>query len=360
MALSALEKSATLSPMSKDNWGEGNVFLRGNRYWVQYSVNGHRIRESAKTTDERKARKFLREKLTAAQGGAKPVTKVLVTELLDNLLDFYRTNRPKSAAWAEIVVNHLREPFAHIRAADLGTAHVKDYEKKRKAKGRGNATINRELAILRRAFSLGMEHEPPLVTRVPRIAELAENAPRKGFFEAKVFERLCGELPPDVRDVAIFAYWTGCRKSEILGLRWTQVDFDDSTVRLEVTKNGEPREIPLSGELFEVLFHRRAEAAAWPGSPWVFSREGRRIVNFYTAWRSACERAGLTGDAALLHDLRRTGVRNLIRAGVPEKVAMLISGHKTRSVFDRYHIVQGDDLKDAMKKLEKHLKRGEK
>lgn len=346
--------------MSKDSWGEGNVFLRGKWYWVQYSVNGHRRRESAKTTDERKAHKFLREKLTAAQGGATPVTKVLVTELLDNLLDFYRTNRPKSAAWAEIVVNHLREPFAHVRAFELGTAHIKAYEKKRKAHGRGNATINRELAILRRAFSLGMEHEPPLVTRVPRIPELTENAPRKGFFEAEAFERLCRELPADVRDVATFAYWTGCRKSEILSLRWPQVDFGERMVRLERTKNGEQRDIPLSGELLTVLNRRRKESAKWPGSPWVFSREGRRIVNFYTAWRSACERAGLVGDAALLHDLRRTGVRNLIRAGVPEKVAMLISGHKTRSVFDRYHIVQGDDLKDAMKKLEKHLKRGKK
>lgn len=355
MGVCAIEKSATIAIMSKETWGEGNIFLRGKTYHVQYSVNGKRRRESAKTGDERKARAFLRKKLTAAEGGSPVLTKIKVGELLDNLLTFYRQKRPKSYDWAVIVVEkHLRKPFEYIKAADFGTAHVQGYITARKALGRENGTVNRELALLRRAFSLGMKNEPPLVTRVPRIEELAENAPRRGFFEAEKFKRLCAELPEDVRDVAIFAYWTGCRKSEILGLRWPQVDFADRTVRLEETKSGEPREIPLAGELFQVLERRRD--AKYPG-PWVFSREGRRIVNFYTSWASACERAGLGADARLLHDLRRTGVRNLIRAGVPEKVAMLISGHKTRSVFDRYHIVQGDDLKDAMSKLERHLDR---
>jgi integrase len=194
---------------------------------------------------------------------------------------------------------------------------------------------------------------------VPRIPTLDEGEARSGFFEADQFERLCAELPEDVQDVARFAYWTGCRKSEILGLQWRQVDFGDGVVRLEVTKSGEPRQIPLAATMRAILERRKAEHdAQWPWCPWVFCRDGKRIVNFYTSWKSACVRAKVDG-AALLHDLRRTGVRNLVRAGVPEKVAMLISGHKTRSVFDRYHIVQGDDLKDAMRKLEKHLK-GEK
>lgn len=350
-----------LATMSKENWGEGTLYLRGTTYWIQYCVNGRRRRESTKTGDERKARKFLREKLGKAERGELPETNVTISRLLDNLLRFYDTSRPKSAEWARIVVEkHLRKPFEYVRAAALGTAKVNEYVDARRAKGISNATINRELALLRRAFSLGLKHhEPPLVHRVPHIPELDEGAPRAGFFEAAQFKKLCAELPEDVRDVAVFAYWTGCRKSEILGLRWSQVDLTERVVRLEITKSGEPREIPLTDTLLAVLERRRAQRdAAWPWSQWVFSRDGQRIVNFYTSWKSACERAKLDG-ASLLHDLRRTGVRNLVRAGVPEKVAMLISGHKTRSVFDRYHIVQGDDLRDAMRKLEKHLK-GEK
>jgi len=361
MGCRAVEKFATpcaiLTRMSKDNWGEGTLYLRGKTYWIQYCVNGKRRRQSTKTTDIRKARKILRDKLTGAQRGDSPETNVRIERLLDNLLRFYSESRPKSAAWAQIVVEtHLRKPFEFVRASSLGTDRINAYIDERRAKGIKNATINRELALLRRAYSLGMKHEPPLVHRVPRIEELAEGAPRSGFFEAPEFARLCAELSEDVRDVAVFAYWTGCRKSEILGLRWTQVDFADRVVRLEITKSGEPREIPLGEDLFAVLARRRDECAEkWPWCHWVFNRDGKRIVNFYTSWNSACERAKLNGSS-LLHDLRRTGVRNLVRAGVPEKVAMLISGHKTRSVFDRYHIVQGDDLKEAMLKLEKHLR----
>lgn len=358
MDLSAVEKCGRIGRMSKDAWGEGSIYLRGKTYWIQYSINGHRRRESAKTDDFAKAKKFLRRKLTGAEHGEPQSIRTNIGKLLDNLLRFYEDARPKSAAWARIVVEkHLREPFEYVRAASLGTDRINRYIDGRRAKGIKNATINRELAMLRRAYSLGLQQEPPLVNRIPRIPELAEDAPRSGFFERPEFERLCAELPPEISDVAVFAYWTGCRKSEILTLRWTQVDLSDRVVRLEITKSGDTREIPLADDLHEMLTRRRREHdEKWPFSPWVFCREGRRIMNFYAAWNSACERANLTGPG-LLHDLRRTGVRNLVRAGVPEKVAMRISGHKTRSVFDRYHIVQGDDLKEAVRKLQDHIRR---
>jgi integrase len=83
--------------------------------------------------------------------------------------------------------------------------------------------------------------------------------------------------------------------------------------------------------------------------PWVFHRQGGPIKNFRKAWQHACEGAGQPGQ--LFHDLRRTAVHNMVRAGVPEHVAMQISGHKTRSIFDRYHIVSQGDLQDAAQRL---------
>jgi integrase len=165
-----------------------------------------------------------------------------------------------------------------------------------------------------------------------------------------------------LRPVITFAYCTGCRKAEILSLRWSQVDLTTRTVKLEPgeTKNDEGRTIPLIGELFEMRAIERERRDRWhPTCPFVFSRHGKRIVNFYAAWAEASSRAGLVDDQGrakrLFHDLRRTGVRNLIRAGVPERVAMMISGHKTRSVLDRYNIVDERDLRAAGERLQVFL-----
>ncbi len=83
--------------------------------------------------------------------------------------------------------------------------------------------------------------------------------------------------------------------------------------------------------------------------PWVFHRNGKPILNFHTAWTNAKNKAGLPGKH--VHDMRRTAVRNLVNAGIGEKVAMTITGHKTRSVFDRYHIVSASDQEEALRKL---------
>ena len=348
--IDAAQKAA--EPKSKQDWGNGFIYLRGDNYWVQYSVNGHRRRESAQTTDERKANKFLRDRLNAAEGGTLPPTKTLIGQLLDNLKRNYREKNPKSADWCELVVEvHLRKPFEYLRASDLGTAHLNRYIDARRAREIGNATINRELALLRRSYYLGLnEHEPPLVNKVPHIPRLEEAPPRSGFFEWEDFQRLRIELPEDIGDLALFAYWVGVRKGEILKLRWPQVDLRERIVRLEKTKNGEDRDVPMSADLYE-MFARRAKNRS-ARCPWVFSRDGERIKSFKGAWAAACKRCGFE-EKKLLHDMRRTAVRNLINAGVSRKVAMRITGHRTEAVFERYHIVETDDIRDAMQKVER-------
>lgn len=134
------------------------------------------------------------------------------------------------------------------------------------------------------------------------------------------------------------------------------VDLKAREVRLrpENSKTNEPRTLPLWGELLEIV--ERAHANRRLDIPSVFHRHGRAIAaaSFRRAWRRAAHQSGL--GALVPHDMRRSCVRNLVRAGIPERVCMMLSGHKTRTVFDRYHIVASADLHDAARRLDGYLR----
>jgi integrase len=184
---------------------------------------------------------------------------------------------------------------------------------------------------------------------------LEKNNVRQGFFERSEDEAVLARLPEWLRPVITFAYQIGWRtKSEVLSLLWQQVDLETGTVRLEVgtTKNKDGRVIYLTEDLRELLeIQWREHLAHYPDCPYVFPRpDGQRIKDIRWLWTKACRAASLTGK--IPHDFRRTAVRNMVRAGIPERVAMMISGHKTRAIFDRYHIVSDSDLREAAKRLD--------
>ena len=163
-------------------------------------------------------------------------------------------------------------------------------------------------------------------------------------------------LPDELKPMIRLAYVTGWRiRAEIAPLQWSQVELDARTLRLEpvTTKNGDGRLFVMTPELHGLLVQQwqvhRALRAQGRIVPWVFHRDGEPIKTFRTAWKTATAAAGCPGR--IPHDFRRTAVRNLVRAGVPERVAMRMTGHKTRSVFDRYHIVSQADHYEAALKL---------
>jgi integrase len=189
---------------------------------------------------------------------------------------------------------------------------------------------------------------------------LKEDNVRKGFFERTHFEGVRSRLKPPLAQVVTLAYYTGWRvPSEILTLEWHQVDRQACIIRLEpgTTKNREGRMFTY-GELTEVreaidVLWARHEALEKEGliRPRLFVRGGGQpVLSCRKRFNEACRAAGCPGR--LLHDFRCTAVRNLSRAGVPETVAMKITGHKTRSVFDRYDITSEEDLSEATRKLQ--------
>ncbi|MCG6534286.1 MAG: site-specific integrase [Syntrophales bacterium LBB04] len=290
--------------------------------------------------------------------------RIIFDELGKDLITDYRINKRKSIDRAELAVKHLGDMFGGTRVAGITTASVKSYIEKRMQLGLANASINRELAALKRMFRLGARCTPAKVGHVPYIPMLRESNTRKGFFEHEDFLTLRNALPDYLKPVVTFAYHTGWRRGEILNLTWDKVDLKAGIVRLDPgeTKNDDARTLYLNVELAKEMRDRHAKRHL--GCPYVFHNAGHQIRDYRDAWQSACKKLGLqvkdekSGrmiSSKLFHDFRRTAVRNMVRAGVHERTAMAISGHKTRSVFDRYNIINQDDLKEATRKQEIYL-----
>lgn len=336
----------------------GTIYKRSNSkfWWIKYHRNGKQYFESTKSTLKGVADNFLKQREGEIAQGKLPgiqFDKVLFNNLLADLLKDYSVNQRKSEKHVKIVTDHLKSFFDGWRATDIGTSAINAYIEKRRTEGAANGTINRELAALKRMYSLGKKHVPPKVRDIPSITMLEEHNVRKGFFEHQQFLDLRDKLPRHLYGPVTFGYKYGFRKSEILGLTWGHIDREAWTLRLESedTKNEEPRTVYLDMEcrqIIDILWANRKNLPAV--TPLVFTnRSGGLITDFRKSWATACKEAKI--GPKLFHDLRRTAVRNMVRAGIPEKVAMAISGHKTRSVFDRYNIVSDDDLKKATDRI---------
>lgn len=339
----------------------GSIYKRGTVFWIQYYRNGKPYRETAKTKKESEAKRFLKQREGEIANGKIPgihFDKVRFNDLSDAFLADYRINEKKSLDRAELSVRQLKTFFDHFRVPEITTPMIQKYIEQRLSDKKSNATINRELSALKRILNLGSQQTPPKVDRVPYIPMLKENNVRKGFFEHGEFIALRVALPEHLKGFVTFAYKTGWRVSEIENLRWNQVDLENSIVRLETgeTKNNEARTVYLDKELQEVfLAQKERQKELSKISNYVFPNEDGtdKIRNFRKSWKSACKKAKI-GDK-LFHDFRRTAVRNMVRAGIPERVAMMISGHKTRSVFERYNVVSETDLRVASQKQEAYL-----
>lgn len=325
-----------------------------SNWWIGYSVNGKRFRETSRSSNRQDAVKLLKRRIAAAQTGG-PVgpdpEKTTLAELVSMIRNEYVANGRNLRAITAPLDHLVRHFGGELRAVNLTTDKIISYVTERQQAGAKNSTINRSLSALKRAFTLA-ERAGKLARR-PHLPMLEENNARSGFLSHGEFLRLIDALPGDLRDPVAFLYYSGWRVNEMRTLQWRDVDRAGGVVRLrpEHSKSGRGRVLPLRGELAAII--ERAAARRTPECATVFHRDGRPVALFRKSWASACKRAGL--GAVLVHDLRRCAVRNMIRAGVPDKIAMSISGHQTRSIFDRYDIVIEADQAQAMDMVSAHL-----
>jgi integrase len=332
-------------------------------WWIAYNRYGTEHRERAGTKSQATA--LLKQRHTEIKGQTwigRDRERVTLKQLIDGLrAEYQRQGRRSLKRAAEPAFKALLEYFGDDRPArTIEPRHLSDYVAARLAEGRAAATCRNELALLRRAFRLAYKRQegpaPPADFPMP----VVENA-RQGFIEWGEFQKVLTFLRPDLRDLALFAYLTAWRRGECLTVTWADVDREGRTIRLrpEHSKTGHCPTLALEGELLNLIERRWTARRITMSSgevklmDLVFHRHGRPIRSFRGAWAKACERAGVPGR--LFHDLRRSAVRNMIRGGVPERVAMAISGHKTRAIFDRYNITSEKDVREAVLRTEAYL-----
>jgi integrase len=354
-------------PEVKRERGRGRLYhQRGSAFWwMAFYKHGKQIRMSTEETDEKKAERALKLKLQERDaelgGGKKMITpqqqRIAVSELLDNLESDYRLRGIDSPQFRSHV-KRIREHFGDMRAVEVTAALVDRYIESRLAKGARPAAINRSTQVFGQGLKLAVERGQ--LNSAPKLRHLSEagNA-RQGFFAEWELRAVVENLPPYLRDFTLFGFLVGWRKGEIASLAWADVDGDCIRLRPENSKNGEGRMIVLEGELAELMERRKAARSVKTATGTVlaaliFHRDGSPIGDTRKSWASACKLAGV--PERLFHDLRRTSVRNMIRAGVSEKVAMTVSGHKTHSMLSRYNIVSETDLRQAMRRTQDYLR----
>jgi integrase len=392
--------------------GNGRIFTRKNSavLWCAYYLRGKEYRESTGHSDPKKAEKFLKARLRevgADQLGVRPFVgpaaeRVKISCDLDAgqelrakcdclccALERDLKFRGKESQQNTSNLNRVRRDFGGLRAIALTADDVDKYIEQRLAEGSAPASINRTTQLLGQAFHFAIQRKR--LTSAPAIRHLSEAGNvRQGFFSESEFRAVVDNLPDYMKDFVRFAYFTGMRRGEITSLRWEDVDGDVIRLRAENAKNGEARAVPLEGELAELIErcrearHVKREVRPLMLADRIFHRDGEPVGDFRKAWATACCMAGagrlvcptcegpvdperkcaqcsrtwareeLKYVGRIFHDFRRTAVRDMVRAGVPETVAMTISGHKTRSMLDRYNVTNDRDQREALRATQEY------
>lgn len=337
----------------------GQIRKRGKFYQIRYYRNGQRIEESTHLTKHEEARDLLRDREGDISKGV-PVTarstRLTFDDAAKDVVSDYKVNGKRSLEDLERRLKlHLLPSFGAKRLSAITVADVRAFAARRLEAGAAHAEVNRELAIVKRAFRLAVDGEK-YHGRMPKIPMLQERNVRQGFFDDAAVQAVLAHLPTTLQPIIRFAYVTGWRvQSEVLPMEWRQVDRDNGEVRLDpgTTKNQAGRVFPFTDAmrtLFDALW---AEHEALKKRDvicrLVFHRNGKRITDLRGAWSKACTAAGHPG--MLVHDLRRSAVRNMERRGLSRSVAMQLTGHKTEAVYRRYAITSEADLREGVDRL---------
>jgi integrase len=337
-------------PRTRGN-GQGGLIQYKNsaRWYAQYyDASGKQHRKSTGKTIKAEAESVLRGWMTDSSRGLKPspeTRNVTYDNLRDALLESYRVKGNKSLrVYADgreglFPLGALNEHFAGKRAATIDPDAIRGFIRKRQKDGVGNAAINNSLSLLRRMFSIARREGK--LQSVPHVELLKAPPARTGFLKPKDFKKLRHKLPRHLRPLVTFLYFCGVRVGEARQVQWSAVDLKKALIVLREgeTKSGEQRIVPIPKALVTMLRATKKKEGL------VFDS-----TNLRKEWDAATAACGLGN--LIVHDLRRSAIRNMMLSGAQQVEAMKISGHRTASVFQRYNIIDEAQTISVMKRVE--------
>ena len=324
------------------------IYKRGNIYWIRYAgLDGRIVRESSASNKFREAEAWLIKRRNEIKEGKQPEVKRITNhnflELAEEYLKWakrqrgYRTKRGYTLQLVDVYGSLPLRRFSARLVEQLQTERIQ--------KGNKPATINRIVATLKHMIKKATDWdmvEEETLKRVRKVTLLEENNKRLRYLTKEECQALINECCNHLTPIVVIALNTGMRKSEILFLKWDNVDLKHGFILLEVTKNGERREIPINDTVRATLQDviRRIDV------PYVFydPKTGKPYQDVKRSFKSACRRAGIKDFR--FHDLRHTFASHLVMAGVDLTTVKELLGHKTIAMTMRYaHLAPSHKVK---------------
>ncbi len=343
------------------------------KYWISYRVNGKQRRESVGSFEDLNAYSIedakkaeAKRKVQKAENrlmDVKPDSKMTFRELAEWYIGLEKVKTLASFWRIEMKLRQFNEVYGDKIVRNIKLTDLENYQIKRKKEGVSDSTVDQDMAIVKtmiiKAFDNDLVSGDTLKVfkKLKRLLKKGADV-RDRILSPSEFDALMENSPKYMQPVIAAGYYAGMRKSEILTLTWDKVDLETRFIHLyaEDTKDSEDRDAPICNELFEIL--KDIPRAIHDNH--VFLRDGEPIKYFDKALKAACKKAGIVHGrfkkgGFVFHDLRHTFNTNMRKAGVPESVIMAITGHATRSMFDRYNTIDHEDMKKGVDQLSEML-----
>ena len=335
------------------------LYKRGNVYWFDFQINETRYRKSTGKTKRRDAEDvFHAERERAKMAELVGIQKIKAYKLVDLAEEYLKwAERQRSYKDKKRCIRQLVEVFGNRDMKDLNTREIEQWQSRR-LKYNKPSTVNRLLATLKHMVNKGTQWgmaSDSVLKQVRNVKLLPENNRRLRFLSIEECQRLIECCHKDLKPIVVVALNTGMRRGEIFGLKWEQVDLSHGFILLDVTKNGERREIPINTTL-EYLFKEMLQRSI--ASKYVFAgKTGKPLTDIKTGFHTALRKAGIHDFR--FHDLRHTFASQLVMAGIDITSVKELLGHKSLTMTMRYSHLSPGHKRKAVHVLDRLMEENE-